>query len=134
MKHKKITALVASSLCTLGVVGCQPKVEEENLGFIKTFLEKARNSYTLKSKEEEIVNRLDGSLVVKNEFFYDIKNASEGQSRVYQKFYTNVGGENISQSLSLVKDEKGFAATEVIDYSNKVITKPILSDGKKSFI
>lgn len=131
MKHKKITALVASSLCTLGVVGCQPKVEEENLGFIKTFLEKARNSYTLKSKEEEIVNRLDGSLVVKNEFFYDIKNASEGQSRVYQKFYTNVGGENISQSLSLVKDEKGFAATEVIDYSNKVITKPILSDGKK---
>lgn len=132
MNCKKIIALALSSFSLISLVGCQKEVViEENNEFLETFLKEARTSYSLKSKEEETINRLDDSLVVKNEYYYEIKNITEGESRVYQKFYTNNGGETFDQSLNLVKDENGFAAIETLDYRNTVVTKPITSDGSK---
>lgn len=100
--------------------------EKPDLSFIQEFLDCARLSYTLNADEKELINRAsDGALVVENNFKYDISNISGKDARIKETVTAISGGEMSRSSIEYVKDENGYVATEVLDYSNTIIDKKV---------
>ena len=125
------------------LASCSPVEEEkpteeeiklENLGKeevevdrseIDNFLTKARESYTLEANEKEIVNRVDGTNILTNEYKYKVENVSGDDARIKETVSYTSSGELYTTSLDYVKDSSGYVAEELLNYDNTIIDKAV---------
>ncbi len=128
----KKTKILYCSLICLSLFSCNNNegnnVEEPS--FVYKFIEEASKSYTMNALEVENVSRLTGELLYKSDinYFYEVESDTESRIHIGLSNQENV------YEVKLVKDNRGYAATESINYKNEIITNYALDANGSKYI